>query len=138
MLFARPDLVAVYLKVAREYELPFLALRTGASQESLALLSDNDIILDSLVMADPSVAASVWKDFYVNAIRNLKPGLNEIIVHLGHDDAELQAVMVDHPDYGAAWRQRDYEAVNSPEFKRALADNHVILIHWKDIGKLLK
>jgi hypothetical protein len=138
MLFARPDLVAVYLKIAREYKLPFLALRTGASKESLALLSDNDIILDSLVMADPSVTASGWKDFYVNAIRNLKPGLNEIIVHLGHDDAELQAVMVDHPDYGAAWRQRDYEAVNSPEFKRALADNHVILIHWKDVGKLLK
>jgi len=71
------------------------------------------------------------------AIRNLKPGLTEIIVHLGHDDAELQAVTVDHPDYGAAWRQRDYDTVTSPEFKKALLDNHVILVKWKDLGKLL-
>ena len=45
--------------------------------------------------------------------------------------------MVAHPDYGAAWRQRDYDVVTSPEFKRALADNHVILIKWKDLKKLL-
>ena len=46
--------------------------------------------------------------------------------------------MVDHPDYGAAWRQRDYDAVTSPEFKQALQENHVILIHWKDLKKLLQ
>jgi hypothetical protein len=68
----------------------------------------------------------------------LKPGVTEMIVHLGHDDAELQAVTVDHPDYGAAWRQRDYDAVTSTEFKQALEENHVILIHWKDLKKLLQ
>jgi hypothetical protein len=67
----------------------------------------------------------------------LKPGLTEIIVHLGHDDAELQAVMVDHPDYGSAWRQRDYDSVISPEFKKALEENHVILVKWKDFKKLV-
>jgi hypothetical protein len=45
-------------------------------------------------------------------------------------------VMVDHADYGAAWRQRDL-IVNSPEFKQALRDNHVILVHWKDLQKVL-
>lgn len=72
----------------------------------------------------------------LNAIKNLKPGLTEIIVHLGHDDSELQAVMVDHEDFGAAWRQRDYNFVNSPQFKQALRDNHVILVQWKDLQKL--
>ena len=70
--------------------------------------------------------------------QELKPGLTEIIVHLAHDDAESQAVMVDHPDYGAAWRQRDYDAVTSPEFKKALEDNHVILVQWKDLKKLVQ
>jgi chitin disaccharide deacetylase len=137
-LFARPDLFAVYIKVAREYKLPFLAVRTpDAPKELLSMLSAKDVILDSLVMADPAVSPANWKTFYVSAIKNLKPGLTEIIVHLGHDDAELQAVMVDHPDYGAAWRQRDYDAVTSPEFKKALEDNHIILIHWNDLKKLL-
>jgi len=138
VLFSRPDLFAVYVKVAHEYKLPFLAERTPDAPPSLlALLSDQDIILDSVVVANPRVAPSDWRNFYFTAIRNLKPGLTEIIVHLGHDDAELQAVMVDHPDYGAAWRQRDYDVVTSPEFKKALQENHVILIKWKDLKKLL-
>lgn len=137
-LFARPDLVAVYLKVAREYKLPFLALRTGAPKESLDLLSEKDIILDSLVMADERVRPGDWKTFYLNAIHDLKPGLTEIIVHLGHDDAELQAVTVDHADYGAAWRQRDYDVITSPEFKKALEENHVVLIRWNELKRLIQ
>lgn len=137
--FERPDLFAVYLKVAREYKLPFLATLGGEAPPALvALLSKNDIVLDSVVMAYPSVPADNWKNFYLNAIQNLKPGLTEMIVHLGHDDAELQAVTVDHPDYGSAWRQRDYEVITSPEFKKALEDNHVVLVHWSDIKKLIQ
>jgi predicted glycoside hydrolase/deacetylase ChbG (UPF0249 family) len=137
-LFARPDLFAAYVKVAHEYKLPFLAVRTpDAPKDLLSLLSENDIVLDSVVIAGPEVGATNWKTFYANAIKNLKPGVTEIIIHLGHDDAELQAVTVDHPDYGAAWRQRDYDVVTSPEFKKALEENHVILIHWKDLKKLL-
>ena len=59
-----------------------------------------------------------------------------MIVHLGHDDSELQAVTVDHDSFGVAWRQRDFDMVNSAAFKQALHDNHVILITWKDLGKL--
>lgn len=139
VLFSRPDLFAVYVKVAREYKLPFLAVRSpDAPTALLSILSDKDFVLDSIVMASPEVQAAGWKDFYVMAIRNLKPGITEFIVHLGHDDAELQAVTVDHPDYGSAWRQRDYEAITSPEFKKTLEDNHVILVHWSDIKKLLQ
>ncbi|HME34100.1 MAG TPA: polysaccharide deacetylase family protein [Candidatus Sulfotelmatobacter sp.] len=138
VLFARPDLFAVYVKVAHEYKLPFLAALTpDAPKELVSLLSEKDVVLDSVVIAGPQVGAANWKAFYANAIKNLKPGVTEIIVHLGHDDAELQAVTVDHPDYGAAWRQRDYDAVTSPEVKKAIADNHVILIRWRDLAKLL-
>jgi chitin disaccharide deacetylase len=137
-LFSRPDLFAIYVKVAHAYRLPFLAALTpNAPQELRSVLSDKDILLDSVVIAGPQVSAANWKTFYLDAINNLKPGVTEIIVHLGHDDAELQAVTVDHPDYGAAWRQRDYDAVTSPEFKKAIDDNHVILIRWKDLKKLL-
>lgn len=119
VLFSRPDLFAVYVKVAHEYKLPFLAALTpGAPSAMLAALSKNDVVLDNVVVANPSVPAGGWTSFYLNTIRNLKPGITEIIVHLGHDDAELQAVMVNHPDYGSAWRQRDYDTVTSPEFKR--------------------
>lgn len=138
MLFERPDLFAVYLKVAREYKLPFLAfLDSNTPKELSSLLSPNDVLINGVVMAYPAIPTTQWKDFYLNAIKNLKPGVTEIIVHLGHDDAELQAVTVGHPDYGSAWRQRDYEVMTSPEFKHALDANHVVLVRWKDLKKLL-
>ena len=139
VLFAKPELFAVYVKVAHDYKLPFLALRGPQFPPTLlSMLTEKDVILDSLIMADPSVNPANWNAFYTNAIKNLKPGLTEIIVHLAHDDAEFQAVAVDHPDYGSAWRQRDYDVVTSPEFKKALEENHVILIHWKDLKKLVQ
>ena len=138
-LIATPELFAVLVKIAHQYNLPLLAPRLlGERGKLLSLLNEKDILLDSVVMANPSVHADAWKDFYSEAIKNLKPGLTEMIVHLGHDDAELQAVMVDHPDFGSAWRQRDYDFVTSSEFRKVLQENNVILVKWKDLQKLLK
>jgi predicted glycoside hydrolase/deacetylase ChbG (UPF0249 family) len=138
VLFSTPELFAVYVKVAHEYKLSFLAVRIpNTPAQFFSTLSEKDVILDSVVIAIPTVHANEWRDFYVNAVKSLKPGLTEIIVHLGHDDAELQAVTLDHPDYGSAWRQRDYDVVTSPDFKKALEENHVILVKWKDLKKLL-
>lgn len=52
---------------------------------------------------------------------------------MGYDDAELQAIAVDHPAYGSAWRQRDLEVLRSKEFRKALEENKVVLIGWKQI-----
>ncbi|MFL5503887.1 MAG: polysaccharide deacetylase family protein [Gemmatimonadaceae bacterium] len=134
-LFTTPAVLATYMKIAHEYHLPFLALRNNPFGPQMAL-GPNDIPLDALIQAGEDVPAERWKEFYLNAIANLKPGLNEIIVHLGHDDAELQAVTVNHAPWGSAWRQRDYDVVNSPEFRKALQDNKVILIKWRDLQKL--
>ena len=132
-LFSTPELMATYVKVARAYGLPFLAARDPRVPQGL--FTAQDVVLDNVVIAGPEVPRNQWKKFYLDAIANLKPGLTEMIVHVGYDDAELQAVMVDHEPYGAAWRQRDFDVVSSPEFKRALADNHVVLVKWRDLQR---
>ena len=136
-LFATPELMAVYLKVARAYGLPVLALRGDPKSPPHAALRANEVALDTVIIAGPQVPREQWKDFYLNALAHLKPGLTEIIVHLGHDDAELQAVMVDHPDYGSAWRQRVYDVVTSEELKKALKDNGVVLVGWRQLAKAM-
>jgi predicted glycoside hydrolase/deacetylase ChbG (UPF0249 family) len=128
-LFGSAELIATYIKVAHDYRLPFLAPR-GLP------VGPNDVVLDQIVIAGPEVARDKWKQFYLDAIAGLKPGLTEMIVHLGHDDVELQAVTVNHEPYGSAWRQRDYDVVTSAELKKALADNHVVLVRWRDLDKL--
>jgi predicted glycoside hydrolase/deacetylase ChbG (UPF0249 family) len=137
-LFTTPELMATYVKIAHEYHLPFLALRGDPRTKPQPPLSENDVLLDAVVIADPQIPRDKWKEFYLKTIADLKPGLTELIVHLGHDDSELQAVTVNHEPYGSAWRQRDYDVMNSPEFKKALADNHVIVVKWKDLGKLVR
>ena len=135
-LFSTPELIATYVKVARDYRLPFLALRGDPRAALQPPLSEKDVLLDAVIIAGPEVPHNQWKEFYLKSIANLKPGLTEMIVHLGHDDSELQAVTVNHEGYGSAWRQRDYDVVTSPEFKKALQDNHVILVTWKELQKL--
>jgi hypothetical protein len=134
-LFSTPELIVTYVKVARDYRLPFLAVRDPRAAPQPPL-SDRDVLLDAVVIAGPEVPRDQWKAFYLNAIANLKPGLTEMLVHLGRDDAELQAVTVDHEPYGSAWRQRDYDVVTSPEFRKALQDHHVVLVTWRDLQKI--
>jgi len=135
-LVATPQLYATLIKVGHDLQVPFLAVRGNGGRRIKSLLSETDIVFDSLVVFDSSVPPNQWTESYVKALDLLSPGLHYLIVHPGHDDAELEAVMGHHESFGAAWRQRDFNAVTSPEFKRALERNHVILVGWKDLAKL--
>ena len=139
-LAVTPQIYSVLVKVAHEYHLPYMAVKLPGEQgkELMKLISPNDIVLDHLVMFEPNVPASRWTESYVKAIESLKPGLNELIVHLAYDDSEMQAITAGHPDYGAAWRQRDFNAVTSPQFKQALKENHIILVGWRQLDKLVQ
>jgi chitin disaccharide deacetylase len=137
-LYTTPELFGVFLKVAREYKLPIRMARNDQPfQAMLPLMAPGDPIPDAIFSPGEDVPATGWTDYYVNLIKNLQPGVTEVFVHLAHDDAETQAIMVNHPDWGAAWRQRELDIISSPEFRKALKDNHVILIGWRDIKKLL-
>jgi predicted glycoside hydrolase/deacetylase ChbG (UPF0249 family) len=136
-LLFTPSMLPVYFKVAKEFKLAMLAprllLQLYPPQVIATVDTSNVVFLDELVMAPDSVKASNWKAYYDNAINNIKPGLTEIIVHLAYDDAEMKAVTIDHPDYGAAWRQRDFDYVTSDAFKKLLKQKGIILVKWKDV-----
>ena len=70
-------------------------------------------------------------------MKNLAPGVSEFIVHLAYDDAEMQAITADYQEYDSPWRQRDFNVMTSPEFRQALKENHIILVTWRELGKLL-
>lgn len=137
-LYASPELFGVFLKVAHDYKLPIRGARNDKLfQAVLPLMAPGDPVPDAIFSPGEDVPVSGWTDYYVNLIKNIQPGVTEIFVHLARDDAETQAVTVGHPEWGAAWRQREVEAVSSPLFREALEDNQIILIGWRDIKKLL-
>ena len=135
-LFTNPELFRTYVKVARSYELPF-TFYGAQTPEIRASLTENDILPSAVIMAEEAKPRDEWLRFYVDAVRTLKPGLSEILVHLGYDDAELRAVTAGYDVYDAKWRQMDYDVMTSPELELALKDNGVVLVTWREIGRAM-
>ena len=135
-LFTTPALFATLVRVARAYHLPFLTARGVARGLPPDVDPARDVVLDTVITAGPEVPRERWAAFYLDAVRALKPGLAEMIVHLGRDDAELRAITVNHDAWGAAWRQRDDDVLRSPAFRQALKDNNVVLVRWKDLQRV--
>jgi predicted glycoside hydrolase/deacetylase ChbG (UPF0249 family) len=136
-LYQNKTLFETLLRVARDNKLPTRISREWfASTNYLAsILKPDDVVIDSMITIGPGVAPEGWEKFYTDAIRSIKPGITEIVIHLAYDDAEMQAATVDHPDWGAAWRQRDLKFFTSDRFRQLLAENQIKLITWREIGK---
>jgi len=139
-VLANPELVKIYLGLSDIYHLPVLFPRAYLSwfQPDMAKSMGSKIFLiDNLFMLEPKMISGKWIDPYQKAIETMKPGLNEMIVHVAIDNDEMQAIAKGHNDYGSAWRQNDLNLVSSQEFKDLLKNNHIILIGWKQIKDLM-
>ena len=101
------------------------------------LKPNNLVVVNKMYMADKNVSFEDWSTYYIDILNNLNPGLNEIIVHLGYDDNEMQEITSQRIAFGSKWRNLDYAVVSSPEFKKVLTDNNIKLVTWKQIKNLL-
>lgn len=132
-------LFEMFLRVARDERLPALVSREWFARWPFLpeALGADGVVVDRLIDINPSVEPARWAEHYGGLIKGLKPGVTQLIVHLAYDDEEMRAVAQDHPDWGAAWRQRDFDFVTSETFRKLLKEHNVKLITWRDIGKLL-
>lgn len=128
-ILGTPELSQVYLKVAKDYNLPVIR------PDRQFMLSSKEALLP-------------WKENYKKIIESIKPGLNVLIVHVGIDSEEMQTVTIwdmpmDHlnnviKNYGSAWRQRDFDYIDSDEFKSLIKQNNINLVTWQEIQNRLK
>jgi len=139
-LYQNKALFEVFLRVARNQKLPVRVARAWFTRTDFLpeTLTPNDVYIDRILDINPSVAANDWGKFYSDAISKLEPGVTEVVIHLAYDDAEMRAATVDHPNWGAAWRQRDLEYFTSDAFRKVLQENQIKLITWRELGKLVK
>jgi predicted glycoside hydrolase/deacetylase ChbG (UPF0249 family) len=128
------DLTNVYLAASKSYKLPALFAR-DSRLHALSAFPPDAIVLDAVLGLGPGVSKAQWLDAYEKILQPLPPGTYQLIVHLAHNDAEIQGATFDHPDWGAEWRQNDLDLVKSPEFQKFLKDQGFILVSWKDISK---
>ena len=139
-LYQNKALFEVFLRVARNHKLPVRIAKTWFARADFlpALLSPDDVYIDRILDINPTVAANDWAKFYSDAIQKLEPGVTEIVIHLAYDDAEMRGATINHPDWGAAWRQRDFDFFTSEAFRKLLQEKQIKLITWRELGKLIK
>jgi len=131
------ELFDVMLRVAHEYKLPVFVTRDWFAEHPYlqASLGADDIVLDHTVTIEPELPAEKWVEFYVTALKNLKPGVTEFVIHPGFDDEELRAATRERSTWGSAWRQRDYDFFTSDQFREILAQEHIKLITWRELAR---
>jgi chitin disaccharide deacetylase len=139
-LYQNKALFEVFMRVARTQKLPVRVARTWFTQADFLpqTLTANDVYIDRVLDINPSVEPQDWARFYSEALKKLEPGVTEVVIHLAYDDAEMRAATSNHPNWGAAWRQRDFEFFTSDAFRKVLQENNIKLITWREIGKLIK
>jgi chitin disaccharide deacetylase len=131
-LYSSKDYLQLLLKLGREYKVPVM-LNKDVLAMSASSVNDKDVMLDNIYIESPQDYAKGTEVFYTNILQSLKPGVSEIIIHAAYDNSEMQAVTVDHPDYGASWRQADFNFFTSETCKKLLQQNGIQLITWREI-----
>src|ERR1039457_1055191 len=137
LIMSGKELFDVMLRVAHLYKLAVFVTRDWFPDHPYlpASLGPNDIVLDHTVTIEPEVPPEKWAEFYLTALKNLKPGVTEFVIHPGFDDEELRAATRERSTWGSAWRQRDYDFFTSDQFREILAQEHIKLITWRELAR---
>ena len=136
-LFGTLDLYKTYQKMGHSYGLPILQAWTGSHAPDGVSPPAEEVLVEKVIEIDPGIAAQDWAAWYRKQLEALTPGVYQVIVHLAYDDEEMRGTTYDHPDWGAAWRQHDFDMVKSAEFRQFLKDQGFVLVGWKELSKAL-
>ena len=146
-VLARPDLVEIYVKLAIEYDVPILFLQTvdeelakeypalaEHAQTLLPMLRAHNLpLLDQMAQFYGDEPGKTRREAYLETLRNLKPGVSQLIIHCGYDDAELRAITS-----SAARRDEDRRVFSDPEVIRLIKEQGIQVIGWKQFREMKK
>ncbi len=133
-----PEFIRLFLDLGYEYKIPNLLSRYMANKYHL--LQDekyrNRLFVDNLVFLNGQPAEK-WEKEYGTIIKEMKPGLNQLILHAAFNNIELRSIILDHKVTNPEWRQNDYDFVTSELFHSMLKEYNIHVITWGDIQKVL-
>ncbi len=139
-LLDRPDFLELYVNLGVAYNLPVMFTRQaslpafqakypalrGHDRQLLDMLDTHHLpVLSSVVMLYNKGEHSVRTHNYFKAFEALPPGVNELIVHCGIDNPELEAITD-----SAQLRDSDRRFVTDPDTKAQLARMGITLTNW--------
>tara|TARA_R110002020_G_scaffold125281_11_gene282448 strand:- start:499 stop:1431 length:933 start_codon:yes stop_codon:yes gene_type:complete len=135
-VMSTPEFLEAYVKVGREYELPVLLSNEIPHLQQVGdkmNFTEKEVIVDYMYQANPEYYKNGMAKFYTDMLNNLQPGLSCLLIHIAYSNEEMRAVTIDHPSWGAEWRQADFDFFTSDACKKLLSDNNIQLVTWKEI-----
>ena len=143
-LFARPDYFERFLKVGIEKQIPILAVgghmthtmvENGAAATALRPLAATIWAAGLPVIDDLHTSVTSWKppekkERFFKLIRELKPGITEILFHASVMTEEFPLITG-----SAASRHADTQLLKDPELKALLKERNIHLTTWRELKK---
>lgn len=138
-LFADIDFLKTALRLAEEYDLPFMFFRPTPTMMERAgdrfpvelskeLEAKGWPLLDGLKSIPGDTPVADYADAYMKLIAELPPGVWEVILHPAKASQEMRATT-------GSWLRRDaeYRVFTSPEMRDFIQAQDVHVISWKDL-----
>lgn len=144
-LVSRPDLLEVYVNIGLEFNLPVLYFRNPSErlekeypafkEKGIALAKMLEAqklpMLDMLYQTYSTSSYESRREGYLKILRELQPGVSELIIHCGIDNAELQGITNSH--YG---RDSDRRIFTDPAVMAEIKKLGIELVTWKQLTEL--
>lgn len=133
-----PDYIKVYLQLAVEFDLPVRM----ASQQTMTrfgqpglrdeFAAKGILFPDYFIYDELKNEKGAVKSFWLEIVKNLKPGVTELYIHAALPTDELKAIT-------GSWQTRSQEFevfTHDDEMKRLVADQKIILIGFRPLLEL--
>lgn len=137
-LFFDPAFFRTYIEVGHQNQIPVFVPKLLAPHfDEHFPLPPQVVLVDQMFMALKGTELDAMESYYAEVLSSIKPGLNQLLVHLAFDEEEMKAITKDREAYGTKWRAKDYQVVSSKKFQDLLKQNEIKLIQWRDIQAIL-
>jgi predicted glycoside hydrolase/deacetylase ChbG (UPF0249 family) len=147
-LYGSSEYVKVFLKVAEEYNIPanvielsdpavsakFLSQGYPIDEKVLGLIDSYSLPrLDNFTSVPEGSSYGEKKERFFSLVRDLSPGLTEIIFHPSVETENLKGIT-------GSWQQRVWEGLmfSDPDVKKFLEDQGIVITTWKEIMQRFK
>jgi len=141
-LFASPEFAMRYIEVAVEKQIPMMMVNlspeklaeeaptlAGQLQAVVQMVWDAGLpVLDDLITGTYDWPAEQKKANYVQTLRDLRPGLTEMIVHCAKRSDNFMTIT-----HAAERWIADGDCMIDPDLKRVLQEEKIILTTWREL-----
>lgn len=131
----RKDLIEVYQCLGKEFNLPILLSKKLIDLSGTVFKASElpkGVYFESIYMASfQNFSESGLSTFYDTVLEDLPNGLSLLLIHPAYSSKEMEQITLDHPNFGAQWRNEDALYFNSKHCSDLLKRKSIELIDWK-------